>query len=155
MYTSEKDKAHEKNDQDIPKIKMQKKSREYVAKAVVIKFENLVGLLVFDTLMYNSCDLYFALYVALDPNMFEDPILIYYNFLASFASFMIMMASASSVAEASSEVSSMALTMPEDKGSSNFNHQRFVTLAEKEITLTAWKITPIRRNFIFGIRGYF
>ncbi|GFS67759.1 hypothetical protein TNCV_4364211 [Trichonephila clavipes] len=49
------------------------------------------------------------------------------------------MASASSVAEASSEVSAMAVTMPEDKGRSNFNHQRFITLAEKEITLTAWK----------------
>ncbi|GFQ86779.1 uncharacterized protein TNCT_87811 [Trichonephila clavata] len=124
-----------------------------VIKAVIIKFDNLVGLLVFAALMYNSCDLYFELYVALDPSMFKDPILIYYNFLASFASFMIMMASASSVAEASSEVSARALTMPEDKEKSNFNHQRFMTLAEKEITLTAWKITPTRRNFIFGIMG--
>ncbi|GFY56001.1 hypothetical protein TNIN_25131 [Trichonephila inaurata madagascariensis] len=64
-----------------------------------------------------------------------------------------MMVSASSVAEASSEVSAMALTMPEAKGRSNFNHHRFIMLAEKEITLTAWKITPIRRNFLFGIMG--
>ncbi|GFU04742.1 hypothetical protein TNCV_4377701 [Trichonephila clavipes] len=63
------------------------------------------------------------------------------------------MASASSVAEASSEVSTIALTMPEAKGRSNFNHQRFIKLAENEITLTAWKITPIRRNFLFGLMG--
>ncbi|GFT54834.1 hypothetical protein NPIL_440501 [Nephila pilipes] len=59
-----------------------------------------------------------------------------------------MTSSASLVAEDSNEISFIALTMPEN-GKSNFNHQRFIMLAEKEITLTVWKISPIRRNFIF------
>ncbi|GFS69840.1 hypothetical protein NPIL_130861 [Nephila pilipes] len=64
-----------------------------------------------------------------------------------------MTTSASSVAEASSEIGSIALIMPEDKRRSSFNHQRFITLVEKEITLTVWRITPIKRKFVFGIIG--
>ncbi|GFR08701.1 hypothetical protein TNCT_534301 [Trichonephila clavata] len=64
-----------------------------------------------------------------------------------------MTLSASSIAEASAEVSTMALIMPEEKGKSSFNHQRFIMLAEREITFTVWQLTPIRRNFIFGICG--
>ncbi|GFT97510.1 histone-lysine N-methyltransferase SETMAR [Trichonephila clavipes] len=59
-----------------------------------------------------------------------------------------MTLSAASIPEASADVGSIALIMPEDKRSS-FNHQRFIMLAEKEITFTVWKLTPIRRNFIF------
>ncbi|GFS93367.1 hypothetical protein NPIL_344371 [Nephila pilipes] len=61
-----------------------------------------------------------------------------------------MTASAASVAEASAEVASSALNLPEEKGSSNCNQHRFITLVEKEITFTVWKLAPIRRNFIFG-----
>ncbi|GFY67731.1 hypothetical protein TNIN_351881 [Trichonephila inaurata madagascariensis] len=61
-----------------------------------------------------------------------------------------MTLSAASIPEASADVGSMALVMPEDKRSS-FNHQRFIMLAEKEITFTVWKLTPIKRNFIFGL----
>ncbi|GFR03055.1 uncharacterized protein TNCT_521451 [Trichonephila clavata] len=124
-----------------------------VIKSAVKKFDDTVGFLIFTTLIYNSCDLYFTLNVVLEASILDIAYLTYYNFFTSFTLIILMMASAASVADASSEVSSMAVTMPEDKGRSNFNHQRFITLADKEITLTAWKITPIRRNFIFGIVG--
>ncbi|GFQ74218.1 hypothetical protein TNCT_279091 [Trichonephila clavata] len=64
-----------------------------------------------------------------------------------------MTSSASMVAEASAEVGSIALTLPEDKEISTYNQQRLLILAEKGIVLTVWKITPIKRNFIFGIVG--
>ncbi|GFU16627.1 hypothetical protein NPIL_584541 [Nephila pilipes] len=55
------------------------------------------------------------------------------------------------VAEASAEAGSIALTLPEDKKYSTYNQQRFIILAEKEIVLTVWKITPIKRNFILDL----
>ncbi|GFU04675.1 hypothetical protein TNCV_4377341 [Trichonephila clavipes] len=61
-----------------------------------------------------------------------------------------MTLSASSIAEVSSEVGTMALIMPQEERKSSFNHQRFIMLAEKEIAFTVWKLTPIKRNFIFG-----
>ncbi|GFY52849.1 hypothetical protein TNIN_339071 [Trichonephila inaurata madagascariensis] len=57
---------------------------------------------------------------------------------------------ASRVGEASSEISTLALTLPKNKKNSSFDQQRFIMLAEKEITMTVWKIVPIRRSFIFG-----
>ncbi|GFY67733.1 uncharacterized protein TNIN_351901 [Trichonephila inaurata madagascariensis] len=117
--------------------------------------DNTIGVLVFTTLISNSGFLCSSLYVALQPNKFPNPvkeISIFYSFLTNFALFIMMTASASSVSEASSVVGSVALIMPEDKRAS-FNHQRFITLAEKEITLTVWKISPINRSFIFGIIG--
>ncbi|GFQ97345.1 uncharacterized protein TNCT_586481 [Trichonephila clavata] len=124
-------------------------------KSTVNGIDNTTGVLVFTILIRNSSVLCLSMYVALQPNYFPDPIQqvsIYYSFLTIFALFIMMTASASSVAEASSVVGSIALTMPEDKRSS-FNHQRFITMAEKEITLTVWKISPINRSFIFGIIG--
>ncbi|GFQ97343.1 uncharacterized protein TNCT_586471 [Trichonephila clavata] len=124
-------------------------------KSTVSGIDNTIGVLVFTTLISNSNVMCLSLYVALTPNNFQDPveqISIYYSFLIIFALFVMMTVSASSVAEASSVVGSIALTMPEDKRSS-FNHQRFITMAEKEITLTVWKICPINRSFVFGIIG--
>ncbi|GFY52848.1 hypothetical protein TNIN_339061 [Trichonephila inaurata madagascariensis] len=66
---------------------------------------------------------------------------------------MFMTGSASVIPEVSAEIGSKASAMPETTGKSTFNQQRFIASAEKDITLTVWRITPIRRNFIFGITG--
>ncbi|GFT73985.1 hypothetical protein NPIL_5001 [Nephila pilipes] len=73
----------------------------------------------------------------------------YYSFVSNFALFIFIIASAST-AEASSEVASIALILPEEKGRSNWSQQSFITLADKK-TFTVWKIVPIRKNLIFGI----
>ncbi|GFR29328.1 uncharacterized protein TNCT_611001 [Trichonephila clavata] len=124
-------------------------------KSTVNGIDNTTGILVFTALICNSSVMCSWLYVALQPKYFPNPveqISIYYSSLTNFALFIMMAASASSVTEASSVVGSMALTMPEDRRC-NFNHQRFITLAEKEIMLTVWKISPINRSFIFGVIG--
>ncbi|GFT00277.1 hypothetical protein NPIL_284821 [Nephila pilipes] len=77
----------------------------------------------------------------------------YYWLVSNFTLFVIKTASASSVAEASAEVASSALILPEEKRRSNWNQHRFIALVEKEIIFTVWKLAPIRRNFIFGISG--
>ncbi|GFT10936.1 hypothetical protein NPIL_543901 [Nephila pilipes] len=95
----------------------------------------------------------FSVHSALGPNMSPGSTTKYLWFVSNFTLFIIMTASASSVSEASAEVASCALNLPEEKGSSNWNQHRFITLVEKEITFMVWKLAPIRRNFIFGISG--
>ncbi|GFT10955.1 hypothetical protein NPIL_543961 [Nephila pilipes] len=60
----------------------------------------------------------------------------YLWFLSNFALFIVMTVSASSVSEASAEVASSALILPEEKGRSNWNQHRFIALVEKDITFT-------------------
>ncbi|GFT77155.1 hypothetical protein NPIL_67211 [Nephila pilipes] len=83
----------------------------------------------------------------------ESSVSDYYWLVSNFTLFVIMTASAASVSEASADVASSALILPEEKGRSNWNQHRFIALVEKEITFTVWKLAPIRRNFIFGISG--
>ncbi|GFS99621.1 hypothetical protein TNCV_1971941 [Trichonephila clavipes] len=70
---------------------------------------------------------------------------------SSFGLFGIMSSGASSVAEAASEIAAKAWIMPQ--GNACFNQLRFIMFVEKEINLTLWGITPIRKKFIFGMWG--
>ncbi|GFU43563.1 hypothetical protein NPIL_318391 [Nephila pilipes] len=52
--------------------------------------------------------------------------------MSNFALFIFIIASASTAAEASSEVASIPLILPEEKGRSNWSQQSFITLADKK-----------------------
>ncbi|GIY79906.1 hypothetical protein CDAR_24491 [Caerostris darwini] len=53
------------------------------------------------------------------------------------------------VEEASLEVGSQALTVSKIRGKSIFVQQRILMFFRKGITLTVWRIAPIRRSFVF------
>ncbi|GFT40311.1 uncharacterized protein NPIL_138931 [Nephila pilipes] len=125
----------------------------YAIKSAADKIDNTVGFLVFTTVIHNSCVMFFSVDGMVGSNMVQGYAIDYYWYLSNFVLFIVMTASAASVSEASAEVASSALILPEEKGSSNWNQHRFITLVEKEITFTVWKLAPIRRNFIFGISG--
>ncbi|GIZ03439.1 hypothetical protein CEXT_700021 [Caerostris extrusa] len=71
----------------------------------------------------------------------------------NFILFIITTTSASMVEETSLEIGSQAHTLPERTLKSIFVQQRFMMLFQRGITLTVWRITPIRRSFAFGIIG--
>ncbi|GFS69847.1 uncharacterized protein NPIL_130891 [Nephila pilipes] len=126
----------------------------YAIKSAADMIDNTVGFLVFTTIIYNSCATCFSLHVTLRSDMdYVDSVAFYYWFASNYALFIIMTASAASVADASEEVASAVLILPEVKGNSNWSQQKFFALVDKKITFTVWKITPIRRNFIFGVSG--
>ncbi|GFS88055.1 hypothetical protein NPIL_480341 [Nephila pilipes] len=64
-----------------------------------------------------------------------------------------MSISASLVCEASQEIGSMVETSIGVTPRSKYMQLRFLMSAEKEIHLTAWKMIPIRRNFILATTG--
>ncbi|GFY67328.1 uncharacterized protein TNIN_156091 [Trichonephila inaurata madagascariensis] len=125
-------------------------------KSAVNFIDNKVGFLVFTTVLYSSCILCFALYYVMESSMFThtlDRLIIFHQIFSTLLMLIIMSISASRVGEASSEISSLALNLPKSKEGSSFYQQRFIMLAEKEITMTVWRIVPIRRSFIFSISG--
>ncbi|GFQ74221.1 uncharacterized protein TNCT_279101 [Trichonephila clavata] len=129
-----------------------------VIKSTVSQIDDSVNLLVFITIIYNFSLMCFSLYVVLEPRMFVKPMERFstgYLFFISFTLFISMTGLASVVPEVSAEIGSIASAMPETVGKSTFSQQRFIGSAEKDITLTVWRITSIRRNFIFGIIGIF
>ncbi|GIY41669.1 hypothetical protein CDAR_176151 [Caerostris darwini] len=67
--------------------------------------------------------------------------------------FAIMTISASMVAEASSEVHLKSLLTPQIAKKSPLTYQRLIMYAEKGVIMTVWGITPMTKNFIFGILG--
>ncbi|GFT03729.1 hypothetical protein NPIL_644701 [Nephila pilipes] len=106
--------------------------------------------------LYSSCVMYFSLNVMIAPAAFRDPLQqlsTHCLFLNTFTLFIAMTTSASMVPEASAEVASIALTIPDDNERLTFKHLRFIMTMERELVLTVWKITPVKRNFIFGIAG--
>ncbi|GFR09551.1 uncharacterized protein TNCT_559961 [Trichonephila clavata] len=125
-------------------------------KSTVERIDNEMGVFVFLITVYNFCVMMFSLYVIVDPNAFHDMyerIAVTFLALTAFGIFALMTLSASRVAETAAEVSSKVWKMPENRGRSFFSQQRFTSFVEKDITLTLWGITQIRRNFIFGMLG--
>ncbi|GIY13460.1 hypothetical protein CDAR_193251 [Caerostris darwini] len=67
--------------------------------------------------------------------------------------FAIMTISASMVADASSEVHLKSLLTPQIAGKSTLTYQRLILYAEKGVIMTVRGITPMTKNYIFGILG--
>ncbi|GFV85114.1 uncharacterized protein TNCV_4171671 [Trichonephila clavipes] len=125
-------------------------------KSTVEHIDNEMGVFVFLITVYNFCVMLFSLYVIVDPYAFHDMyerMAVTFLALTAFGIFALMTLSASTVTESAAKISSKVWKMPKSRGRSFFSQQRFISFVEKDITLTLWGITQIRRNFIFGMLG--
>ncbi|GIY04591.1 hypothetical protein CDAR_253241 [Caerostris darwini] len=76
------------------------------------------------------------------------------HLIFTFGLFTIMTISAPMVAEASSEVHLKSLLTLHIAENSTLSYQRLIMYADKDgIILTVWGITPMKKNFIFGMLG--
>ncbi|GFS51828.1 uncharacterized protein TNCV_2959291 [Trichonephila clavipes] len=64
-----------------------------------------------------------------------------------------MTASAASVTDVSMKVASLAWKISVNTKESSASLQKFISFAEKGISLTVWNVVPISRHFIFGLLG--
>ncbi|GFY43832.1 hypothetical protein TNIN_413101 [Trichonephila inaurata madagascariensis] len=64
-----------------------------------------------------------------------------------------MTSSAALVTDASVQVGTAAMRISAETKESSLSVQKFLSCAEKRISLTVWSIAPISRNFIFGLLG--
>ncbi|GIY75588.1 uncharacterized protein CDAR_175351 [Caerostris darwini] len=125
-------------------------------KKCVGEIDKEVGPLVFTTIIYNCCIMCITLYTVFDPKMIKEPVLLLQmscHLIFTLVLFIIMTISASMVADSSSEVRLKSLLTPQIAENSTLSYQRLIMYAEDGVIMTVWGITPMRKNFIFGILG--
>ncbi|GFQ86351.1 hypothetical protein TNCT_56441 [Trichonephila clavata] len=124
--------------------------------SIIRNIDKEISVFVFITTICNFCTMMISLNAVFDPQTFVDvsELIAASIFCVSiFFLFMVLFSAASKVAEASYEVGFKVWTMPESGGISMIHQQRFIMLAEKEIALTLWGITPIKRSLACGMIG--
>lgn len=106
------------------------------------------------TTINNSSVMYFSIFLALHLEKvgYLDFIPVLCVFLSMFVVFIAMMSAAALVAEAASDVAAKSWLLRDARGST-FSQHKFLLYAEKDTSLTVWKIVPIRRNVIVGFVG--
>ncbi|GFX91111.1 hypothetical protein TNCV_3222721 [Trichonephila clavipes] len=72
---------------------------------------------------------------------------------ACYTLFLVMTASAASVAETSSEVGSIVRRISAVSSESTLSQLKLIFYLQKGIALTVWNAVPISRSFIFGMLG--
>ncbi|GFS77482.1 hypothetical protein NPIL_15151 [Nephila pilipes] len=125
-------------------------------KSIIDKIDKEVSLLILLTIAYNSFGILFSIYFVSSPDQFDS-----YHIVANTGYSLIFSGLyigttvlASKIPEASAEISLKAWIMPQESNiDSSISQQRFIAFVENEISLTLWRMIPIRRNFIFSAIG--
>ncbi|KAF8778858.1 hypothetical protein HNY73_015543 [Argiope bruennichi] len=124
------------------------------AKSVVASVDDESSLLVFLFLAITSLSTYVSLSSVLKPPTTIPQVMTHICSLTpTFGLCMAIFISAASVSEASFEIADKAETNFGNANASKFLQLKFLMSAEKEISMTVWKITTINRSLIFAIIG--
>lgn len=113
--------------------------------------DDTFSFLIFLSTILNSMNMYYFLKSCIDSNGLKVIHWKLFYFFYSFLFFIATIISATSVSETSQKLIDRAKTV---ETSTETSLTKILILnSEKDICFTVWKITPIRRNFIFGIFG--
>ncbi|GBN63557.1 hypothetical protein AVEN_213995-1 [Araneus ventricosus] len=130
---------------------------EYVfIRTFASEIENELSVFVFTASLYNACTMYFGMAVITRSAEFIDTIHIFAVwcvFIASSVAYMGLALSGSLVHEAATDLWLKAHEMLSRKQEVNRIQQRFLSIVEKKLHFTVWKILPITRSFILGTIG--
>ncbi|KAG8191833.1 hypothetical protein JTE90_022822 [Oedothorax gibbosus] len=147
----------QKMSQNKPKVDYENLLRSYNAiKSLIASIDDELSLLMFIEILFSSSIMYFAIAVMFHPDTmpFPNRISIYLCFINNLVAFFAMTASAALISETSLSIGLRAQSAESQKENGLiFQQQRFISSADKEISMTVWKIAPIRRELILGILG--
>ncbi|GFR02686.1 uncharacterized protein TNCT_563151 [Trichonephila clavata] len=131
--------------------------RSYVnIKTMVEYVDGKLSFLVFNVVIYNSCSMFNSVtdfFHFSDIHGFVRRLALHLYFVIFFILFIIMTSSAALVTDASVQVGTVAMRISAEAKKSSLSLQNFLSCAEKRISLTVWNVSPISRNFIFGLLG--
>ncbi|KAG8189072.1 hypothetical protein JTE90_025502 [Oedothorax gibbosus] len=130
---------------------------EYTSiKKAVYSLDEELSFMVFCNIIFSSSMMYYSISMFLKPSLFQTffvRVWITLLFLNTMVCFVAMTASATFVGEASAQVGIQSQMLRESVQTSNFTQQRYFTSVQEEVHMTAWKIVPLTRSFIFGTIG--
>ncbi|GBN63378.1 hypothetical protein AVEN_49614-1 [Araneus ventricosus] len=131
--------------------------RDYISiRTFVSKIEDELSVFVFTASLYNACSMYFGMTVILHPEEFMSTIQslsVGCLFIASSVAYLGLALSGSLVHEAASDLCLKAHEILSRKPEVNSFQQRFLSIVEKNLHVTVWKILPITRSFILATMG--
>lgn len=115
-----------------------------------------LSFLMFTSSFFNACTMYFGLTCWLHPNEYGKAFqiaTIWFLVPASHLPFFTMILSACFVHEASSSMWDKGHELLRLGCAPSFSQLRILYVTEKELTLTVWKIVPIKRSFLVAAMG--
>ncbi|KAG8197273.1 hypothetical protein JTE90_007521 [Oedothorax gibbosus] len=122
----------------------------------VVEMEKDLSSLLFTSSLFNACIMYFGLTCWMYPeeNVGSAQVAsIVFLVPASYIAFFAMILSACRVHEASVSVCDKGQELLRFGHVQTFSKIRLLHVIEKELTLTVWKIVPIKRNFLLVAMG--
>ncbi|GFS92542.1 uncharacterized protein NPIL_581231 [Nephila pilipes] len=132
--------------------------RLYVSiKSLVDELDDELSCYMFGYITYTSGMIYFTLSFGFTSIMKNNYDVIFFcsKICGTFGSYLAATTSASMVAQASEEVGNLARARVKIEKNSYalLAQQTFITVFDKAMHFTAWKIVPIKRSFIIGTMG--
>ncbi|GFS97452.1 uncharacterized protein TNCV_733821 [Trichonephila clavipes] len=140
------------------KVDYDKLLRLYVSiKSLVDELDDELSFYMFGNIIYTSGMIHFILSIDLFKILRNDYDVVFFWCILSriFGSYVASTASASLVAQASEEIGNLAQIRAKiDKDAhSLLAQQTFISISEKEMHFTAWKIAPIKKSFVMATMG--
>ncbi|GBN63377.1 hypothetical protein AVEN_213997-1 [Araneus ventricosus] len=122
----------------------------------VSEMDNKISFLVLTSSLYNACTMYFGISVILHPeeyfNVFQCLAVSCLVIGSSMAYFGLTMAG-SLIYESGNDLWLQAHKVLCAKPEITIFQHRFLSMVEKNLFVTVWKILPITRNFVFTVTG--
>ncbi|GBO34121.1 hypothetical protein AVEN_238761-1 [Araneus ventricosus] len=125
-------------------------------KSTVASIDNELSVLVLLSVAINSFWMYVSLSAIINPDPridFPHRVVYFCSFISTLMSLSAVLISATFVSEASLEIAEKAEASFGNANTSKFLHLKFLMCVEKEISMTIWKMMPIRRGLILAVTG--
>ncbi|KAG8186283.1 hypothetical protein JTE90_004627 [Oedothorax gibbosus] len=122
----------------------------------VADMDKKLSFLMLTSSLHNACVMYFGLTCWLHPKEYGGPFQrasIWFLVPANYLPFFAVILSACCVHEASSSMWNAGQELLKFGGAPTFPQIRLLYLTEKELTLSVWKIVPIKRSFLVATMG--
>ncbi|GFS38627.1 uncharacterized protein TNIN_269411 [Trichonephila inaurata madagascariensis] len=127
-----------------------------VLRNLIEEVDKELSFLMFTSTIFNACTMYFSVVSFLSSNEVSinpQHISVGCLFVASYVSFIAMSWIGSLVYEANAKVLEKLKDLTCNKTSLTQSQKRILFIDSSHVSLTVWKIIPIRRNLIFDILG--
>ncbi|GBM13886.1 hypothetical protein AVEN_214508-1 [Araneus ventricosus] len=126
---------------------------------LVSDIDSELSILMFSSSLYYASTTYFGLTTIIHQDDYWKDVAIlplstvWVLFATNFAAFMTMTVSGSSIYDESANIWSVVQETISPEQNLTPTQKRFLSVAEKELAMTAWKIAPVKRSFIIATLG--
>ncbi|GFY43728.1 uncharacterized protein TNIN_214301 [Trichonephila inaurata madagascariensis] len=134
--------------------------KQYLSiRKLVLEADSELSLLMFMSSLFYACAMYFGIASILHSEDYTSSgsylslVTIWLVFIASNTAFVVMAIFGSLVWETSTDIWEKAQELMNTEQNPTFSQKRFLAVSEKGLTMTAWKITPVKRSFILATMG--